>query len=314
MTNPGKFSLKLGLACFVLAAMFCTAAQAQNVSEVSHIDLGGGIRLDSVLTSRQDPDPADIFLVLSGVTDNPQQPTFNSSVTIRGRGFPASATTPAGMTAVTTVLATYGVLAGTVTPNYASYVAANLDQVRVDFSFGDPDRPIINGGAFNGKTVLSPFAFSKSADVASPQIYKDLFANGGLVSQFNIANPFVAVLNQNQACAGIATQFDVDSNGNLLIRVFQGNDAPFPGVSVIVSVTSTTGTAQFEAVSDANVLAQFNGPGNTVALNSQNKITGISLQFSNDGAATMCVVQGNPDPPCDTSTAPAAVAQTTAAP
>jgi hypothetical protein len=133
-------------------------------------------------------------------------------------------------------------------------------------------------------------AFAKMVDTASPSLYKQAVENGGLIAQFNIANPLVSVV--TPACANVAAQLDVDTNGDLLVRVFQGSDAPFPGVTVVVTVTPT-GTAppfQVVAVTDANGRAQFNGATNTVALNSQISVIGISLEFSNDGVAETCII------------------------
>jgi hypothetical protein len=48
--NPGKSLLKLRVAALVLVATFCTAAQAQIVSEASHTNLGDGVILDSVFS------------------------------------------------------------------------------------------------------------------------------------------------------------------------------------------------------------------------------------------------------------------------
>ena len=286
----------------MIAAGFCSSAQAQVVEEISHISLGSGVALNSTLTTRQDPAPSDLFLKVIGVKTNTEK---EGSITVIVRGVPASKTTPSGITAPTTVLAAYSVLSGAITPNYASYVAANVDEVTITFAEGNPIDPVIVGNVFNGASMASgkakfeQFAIAKVVDTASPSIYKQLFANEG--AQFNIANPEVSV---TPACANVAAQLDVDSNGDLLVRVFQGNDAPFPNVTVIVTITPT-GTAppfQLEAITDANGLAQFNGAANTIALNSQNPVTGISLQFSEDGAAETCVIQGNPNP-CDSSTA-----------
>jgi hypothetical protein len=304
MKNRTKYFETVAIAtCLLIAAGISSAAQAQTVEEVSHINLGGGVTLYSSLTTRQDPAPSNLFLKLTGVKTNTEK---KGSITVSVRGTPASKTTPPGTAAPTTVLAAYGVLSGAVTPNYASYVAANVDDVTVDFTEGEADRPVIIGSGYNGggmgggKVEFRQFAIAKFVDTASPSIYKQLVANEG--AQFNIANPEVSVL--TPACANVAAQLDVDTNGDLLVRVFQGSDAPFPNVTVVVTVTPT-GTAppfQVEAITDANGLAQFNGAANTVALNSQNPVTGISLQFSDDGAAETCIVQGSPNP-CDTSAA-----------
>jgi hypothetical protein len=311
MKNRTKYFETVAIAtCLLIAAGFSSAAQAQTVEEVSQINLGGGVTLYSSLTTRQDPAPSNLFLKLTGVKTNPSAQTSDAhntekkgSITVSVRGTPASKTTPSGTTAPTTVFAAYGVLSGAVTPNYASYVAANVDDVTVDFTEGEVDQPVIIGSIYNGggmgigKAEFREFAIAKFADTASPSIYKQLVANEG--AQFNIANPEVSVL--TPACANVAAQLDVDSNGDLLVRVFQGSDTLFPNVTVVVTVTPT-GTAtpfQVEAITDANGLAQFNGAANTVALNSQNPVTGISLQFSADGAAETCVIQGNSNP-CET--------------
>jgi hypothetical protein len=287
----------------MIAAAFCGPAQAQVVEEVSHISLGSGVTLNSTLTTRQDPDPADVSLKLTGVKTNTEK---KGSITVIVRGVPASKTIPSGITTPTTVLAAYGVVSGAITPDYASYVAKNVDEVTITFVDGNPNDPVIVGNVYNGASMASgkakfeQFAIAKVVDTASPSTYQQLVANEG--AQFNIANPEVSVA---PACANVAAQLDVDSNGDLLVRVFQGSDAPFPGVTVVVTVTPT-GTAppfQVEAVSDANGLAQFNGAANTVALNSQNPVTGISLQFSDDGATETCVIQGSQNP-CDSSAAP----------
>jgi hypothetical protein len=305
MKNPGKLLLKLSMAAFVLVATFCTAVQAQNVSEASYIDLGNGVTLNSVVVSNAgtQQDPVEVFLTLTGVTGNG---TSANRRTVVARGVPTSSNTPAGNTAATTVLAAYGVLAGTVTPNYASYVAAALDQVSVAFQEGNPDHPFVLGSVFNGdmessEPSLSDIAIAKVADVASPSFFREVLGgSNSLLSQFSLLNPLAPA--PSAACSSIAAQLDIDSNGNLLVYVFQGNGAPFPNVTVIISVSLATGTpVQYQAVSEANGEAPFNVPGNTVTPTAQTNITSITLQYPNAGTVSVCTIplQGNS---CSTST------------
>jgi hypothetical protein len=299
MKNLGRFLLKLSVPAFALATIFCTAVQAQNVSEASFIDFGGGVTLNSVVISTAGPqqDPVDVFLTLTGITGNSTSP---NSRTVFARGVPSSSSTPAGNTAGITALAAYAVLAGTVTPNYASHVTAATDQVSVTFQDLTPYVPSVpvagTGGAGAGKANFNAFAITKSVDVASPSFFKQVV--GGtqpLVAQFGLANPLAPA--PSAACNSIATRFDIDSNDNLLVYVFQNNGAPYPNVTVTLFVSVGMGApVQYQSVSGANGEAPFNGPSNTVALTAQTTITDITLQFTNAGTSSVCAIQlqGNP--------------------
>jgi hypothetical protein len=87
----------------------------------------------------------------------------------------------------------------------------------------------------------------------------------------------------------------VDADEDLLLRVFQGNGVVATGSTVTVCVSlGGTSLAQFQAVTDSNGLAQFNSPGNNIALGTQTSITGVTIQFANGDTAAVCTVLGNP--------------------
>jgi hypothetical protein len=294
-----NFFLVAGLSLIVLAATTCGVAQAQVVSEVDSMNLGGGTTLQSIIVVREDG--VNYYLNIDGLSGE-TLPAKNR--TVIAVGAPASSSTPTGYTAVATMAAAFAVLGGMVTPAYASRIGAELDQVSITFVGSSVFPPITGGGSGQGTATHSDFAISKIFDVAPPSFFQQATGVGlqTLLAQFNLANPLAPA--PSPACIGIATQLDVDSNGNLLVRVFQGNNVPFAGVTVIISVTSTAGTVQFQAVTDVNGLGQFNGPANSVALSAGTNITGISLQYPNSGVVSMCVVQGNTIPPVDISTTP----------
>jgi hypothetical protein len=276
--NSGMSPLKLSVVAFVLAT-FCTAAQAQIVSEVSRTNLGDGAILDSVFSSSTtNPQDPDVFVQLTGVKGDTAPTRHKGWVTISG-GYQFG---PAA-----TVLAAYATLAGAVTPKYATYILS-ANGVLVEFSQGDPERPIVNGSVYNG---VKQTAISKAVEVSSPSSLQGGLAGfQSLLAQFSFASPFAPA--PSAACSGIATQLDVDANGNLLVHIFQSNLQPFIGVTVTVFVSLSGGNpAQFQAVSDSNGLAQFNGPGNTVTLTAQTSITAMELQFSNAGAPAVCAIQ-----------------------
>jgi hypothetical protein len=283
----------LNIAALIFAMMFCAAAHAQNVSEASSINLGNGVTLDSVIVSTADP-LSDFFLTLTSVTG-----TSTNRRTVVARGVPSSTSTPAGITAATTALAAYGVLFGTVTPKYASYVAA-ANGVLVAFQEGNPNRPIVlgsvnNGGTEAGEPSVSEIVVSKVGGLSSPTLFGEALAGSNpLLAQFGYANPLAPA--PGPACGGVTTQLDIDPNDNLLVGVFQTDGTPLPGVTVTISVPSTAGTAQLQAMTGVNGFAQFSGP--------QTNLTGITLQVTNAGVISTCVAAGNPNPPCDTSTAP----------
>ncbi len=202
------------MAAFIFTMMFCVAAQAQNVSEASSINLGNGVTLDSVIVSTADP-LSDFFLTLTGVTG-----TSTNRRTVIVHGAPSSTSTPAGITAATTALAAYGVLFGTVTPKYASYVAA-ANGVLVVFQEGNPNRPIVlgsvnNGGTEAGKPSISEIVVSKVADLSSPTLFSETLAGSNLpgsnplLAEFGYANPLA--LAPSPACGGVTTQLDIDPN------------------------------------------------------------------------------------------------------
>ena len=280
------------MAAFIFTMMFCAAAHAQNVSEASSINLGNGVTLDSVIVSTADP-LSDFFLTLTGVTG-----TSTNRRTVIVHGAPSSTSTPAGITAATTALAAYGVLFGTVTPKYASYAAA-ANGVLVVFQEGDPNRPIVlgslnNGGTEAGEPSVSEIVVSKVGGLSSATLFGEALAGSNpLLTQFGYANPLAPA--PSPACGGITTQLDIDPNDNLLVGVFQNSGTPLPGVTVTISVSSTAGTVQLQAVTGVNGFAQFSGP--------QTNLTGITLQVTNAGVVSTCVAAGNPNPSCETSTA-----------
>ncbi len=308
MKNLRRSLLKLSALAFVLATTFCTSVQAQNVSEASFMDFGGGVTLNSVVisTAGTQQNPFEVFLQLTGVTGNS---TIPSTRTVIARGVPTSSATPPGNTAGITVLAAFGVLVGTVTPKYASYVAAASDQVSVTFQEGNPNQPIVIGGGFNGnreasEPSVSEISVTKAVDVSSPSLFQQ--AVGGtqpLIAQFGLANPLVPA--PSAACNSIATQFDIDSNDNLLVYVFQNNGAPYPDVTVTLFVSVELGApVQYQAISGANGEAAFNGPGNAVTLTAQTAITGITLQYTNaPGTSSVCTIQVQSSS-CSTTTNP----------
>jgi hypothetical protein len=152
-----------------------------------------------------------------------------------------------------------------------------------------------NGDRESSDPSVSEIVVAKAAEVSSPTLFKEVLAGSNpLLAQFGFANPLAPA--PSPACGGITTQLDTDSNDNFLVRVFQSNGAPLPDATVIISVLTTTGSVQLQAVTDVNGLAQFTGP--------QINITGITLQYSNAGVVSTCVAAGNPNPPSDTSTAP----------
>ena len=192
-------------------------------------------------------------------------------------------------------------LFGTVTPDFATAAAA-ANGVSITFDQGNPSQPIVLGSLNNGLEASEPsvseVVISKAAPFATPSLFNEAVGGGNpLLTQFGFPNPLVP--STGLACGGIADQFDVDSNGNLLVRVFQGSGAPLVDATVTISLSSTTFPVQ--ATTDANGLAAFNGPDNTVPLTSLSNVTAITVQFSTaDGIASSCVVQGNPTPACDT--------------
>jgi hypothetical protein len=288
---PGKFLLKLSLAAFVLLAAFCTPARAQIIaSDISSTNLGNGVRIDSVLINE---DAFPFLLTLTFET----QGRFIAS----GHSKPSSSSTPPALAGAATVLAAYGVLFGTVTQGFAIQAAA-ANGVSIVFDQGKTRNPIILGsltnGVQSGEPSVSQIVVSKSAIFASPALFNETL-NGGnsLLTQFGFPNPLAPP--SGLSCGGVATQFDVDPNNNLLVRVFQSGGAPLVDATVTITLSSTTFPVQ--ATTDANGLAQFNGTDNTVPLTSLSNITAVTVQFSNiDGIASSCVVQGNPTPACDT--------------
>jgi hypothetical protein len=292
MKISGKPLLKVSVVAFFLVATFCTPAQAQNVSEASSINLGNGVTLNSVIVSTADP-LSDFFLTLTGVTG-----TSTNRRTVVARGVPSSSSSAPGITAATTALAAYGVLFGTVTPKYASYVAA-ANGVLVAFQEGNPNRPVVlgslNNGTEAGEPSVSEIVVSTIGGLSSPTLFGEaLGGSNPLLTQFGYANPLAPA--PSPACSGVTTQLDIDPNDNLLVGVFQSDGTPLPGVTVTISVPSTAGTAQLQAMTGVNGFAQFSGP--------QTNLTGITLQVTNAGVISTCVAAGNPNSPCGTSTAP----------
>jgi hypothetical protein len=293
INNPGKLLLKLIAAAFVLLAAFCTPARAQIIaSDVSSTNLGNGVTLDSVTINEDE----QLFLLTLTLET---QGRFVAS----GHSKPSSKNTPAALASAASVFAAYGVLFGTVTPDFATAAAA-ANGVSITFDQGKPRNPIVLGSLNNGLEASEPsvsqVVISKAAPFASPSLFNEaLNGTNSLLTQFGFPNPLVP--SSGLACGGVADQFDVDSNGNLLVRVFQGSGAPLVDATVTISLSSTTFPVQ--ATTDANGLAAFNGTDNTVPVASLSNITAITVQFSTaDGIASSCVVQGNPAPPCNTFT------------
>jgi hypothetical protein len=293
INTPGKFLLKLSVAAFVLVAMVCTPAQAQKIiaSDVSSTDLGNGVKLDSVIINED----AEFFLITMTLVTQ-------GHLTASGHSNPSSSNTPPAVASTATVLAAYGVLFGTMTPAFATAVAA-ANGVSIVFDQGKPRNPIILGSLNNGLEASEPsvsqIVVSKAAPFASPSLFNELLnGNNSLLTQFGFPNPLAPAT--GAACAGVATQFDVDSNGNLLVRVFQANGAPLVGGTVTITLSSTTFPVQ--ATTDANGLAPFDGTDNTLPVTALSNVTAVTVQFSINGLESSCVVQGNPAPPCNTIT------------
>ena len=293
VNTPGKLLLKLSVAAFVLLAMFCTSARAQTTSDISSTNLGNGVTLDSVLING---DSLGFLLTLDGKS--------TGHAIVVGRSTPSSSasTNPPGTAATTTVVAAYGVLFGTVTPAFATAAAA-ANGVSILFEPTKPMKPINLGNANNGTGSSAPsvsqIVVTKAGGFASPSLFNEsLNGNNSILTQFGFQNPLAPAT--GVACSGIATQFDVDPSGNLLIRVFQGNGDPLVNATLTVSLSPLVGSVQ--ATTDANGLAAFNGPDNTVPLASLSTISAVTVQFSLNGLESSCLVQGNPPPACNTFT------------
>ena len=290
INNPGKSLLKLLVSAFVLLAMFCTPARAQQIiaSDISSTNLGNGVKLDSVLINED-----EMIFLMTLTLDT--QGRFIAS----GHSKPSSSNTPPAVASTATALAAYGVLFGTVTPAFATAVAA-ANGVSIVFDQGKPRNPIILGSLNNGVLPSGPsvtqVVVSKTTPFATPSLFDEMLnGSSSLLTQFGFPNPLVP---PSLFCGGVATQLDVDSNSNLLIRAFQGSGTPLVDATVTITLSSTTFPVQ--ATTDANGLAQFNGPDNTVPLTSLSSITAVTVQFSINGLESSCVVQGNPTPPCNT--------------
>jgi hypothetical protein len=292
INTPGKFLLKLSVAAFVLVAMFCTPAQAQLIaSDISSTNLGNGVKIDSVIINED----AEFFLLTITLTT---QGRFIAS----GHSNPSSSNTPPAVASTATILAAYGVLFGTTTPAFATAVAA-ANGVSIVFDQGKPRNPIILSTLTNNVQLTPPsvsqIVVSKAAPFASPSLFNELLnGNNSLLTQFGFPNPLAPAT--GVGCSGVATQFDVDSNGNLLVRVFQANGTPLVGATVTINLSSTTFPAQ--ATTDANGLAPFDGTDNTLPVTALSNITAVTVQFSINGLESSCVVQGNPAPLCNTLT------------
>jgi hypothetical protein len=290
--TPGKFLLKLSVAAFVLVAMFCTPAQAQLIaSDVSSTNLGNGVTIDSVIINEDE----EFFLMTMTLTT---QGRFIAS----GHSKPSSSNTSSAVAATATVFAAYGVLFGTVTPDFATAVAA-ANGVSIVFDQRRLRNPIILSTLTNNVQLTPPsvsqIVVSKSAPFASPSLFNELLnGNNSLLTQFGFPNPLAPAT--GVACSGVATQFDVDSNGNLLVRVFQANGTPLVGATVTINLSSTTFPVQ--ATTDANGLAPFDGTDNTLPVTALSNVTAVTVQFSINGLESSCLVQGNPAPPCNTIT------------
>jgi hypothetical protein len=292
INTPGKFLLKLSVAAFVLVAMFCTPAQAQLIaSDISSTNLGNGVKIDSVIINED----AEFFLLTITLTT---QGRFIAS----GHSNPSSSNTPPAVASTATILAAYGVLFGTTTPAFATAVAA-ANGVSIVFDQGKPRNPIILSTLTNNVQLTPPsvsqIVVSKAAPFASPSLFNELLnGNNSLLTQFGFPNPLAPAT--GVGCSGVATQFDVDSNGNLLVRVFQANGTPLVGATVTINLSSTTFPVQ--ATTDANGLAPFDGTDNTLPVTALSNITAVTVQFSINGLESSCVVQGNPAPLCNTLT------------
>jgi len=291
INNPGKPLLKLLVAAFVLLAAFCTPARAQQIiaSDISSTNLGNGVKLDSVIINEDE----QLFLLTLTLTT---QGRFVAS----GHSKPSSSNTPPAVASAATVLAAYGVLFGPVTPAFATAVAA-ANGVSIVFDQGKPRNPIVLGSLTNGVLPSAPsvsqVVISKTAPFASPSLFDEtLNGTNSLLTQFGFPNPLAPAT--GLGCGGVATQFDMDSNGNLLVRVFQGNGTPLVGATVTISLSSNLGSVQ--ATTDANGLAPFDGTDNTVPVTALSNIAAVTVQFSINGLESSCVVQGNPPPACNT--------------
>jgi hypothetical protein len=251
----------------------------------SRIRLADGLKLTSVIvdTTGTLPDPIDAFVQLQGIKGEGQRPS--RFVTVHGVGLTNSTDTASIIAAVT--IGGYAVVTGSASPQYASLIARNLAQVAVSFAEVDVNRPIIVGGLYNAVVGLGSDQASLTGGSRAASLSKVL------VQQLGLLDPCAVIA--TSPCSDIAIQLDVDANEDLLLRVFQGNGVVATGLTVTVCVSlGGTSLAQFQAVTDSNGLAQFNGPGNTIALGTQTSITGVTIQFANGDTAAVCTVLGNP--------------------
>jgi hypothetical protein len=251
----------------------------------SRIHLADGLRLTSVIvdTTETQPDPIDVFVQLQGIKGEGQRPS--RFVTVHGVGLTNSTDTAAIIAAAT--IGGYAVVTGSASPQYASLIARNQAQVAVSFAEGDVNRPIVVGSLYNSIVGLGSDQASLTGGPNAASLSKIL------VEQLGLPDPCAAIA--SSPCSDIAIQLDVDANEDLLLRVFQGSGVVATGSTVTVCVSAGgTSLAKFQAVTDSNGLAQFNGPSNTITLGAQTSITGVTIQFANGETVAVCTVLGNP--------------------
>jgi len=273
-----KVTLQWSITVIVFVTMYCSMMSAQVSSEISTSSFSGGVVLDYAMATTGVQNDPIVAAQISGLPGSGGG-ICGYTRSIIAVGTSASTTGPIVNIVPTTVLAALAVLTGKVTMNYASYVAKNVDQVSIAYP-PNPCTPNMGAGSAAGKVDFSEFSVARALDAASPSLFQQATAGGPspfqtLVTQFNVPYPFEP--STGAACTGVSTQFDVDPSGNLLMDVSQSN-APLVGATLIVSLSSAIGTSQVQAMTNANGVAEFNGTGNAVPLNSAT-ITGVDLEY-----------------------------------